>query len=377
MFFFPASAASPWLLNSGFARTLAKFMDPSVLMGISEILLILIAIVVSVIYGYLFYQKRVFFYTGRIRKHLENWISQVIMEDAAASAEVSRRIQRVLTNDTARQFAIDELIRCKKNFSGTVAETVSGLYLQLGLKAFSLRKLKRKNHWHIRAKGIQELYLMDQRDVLKTIYKNTNSHNEFIRMEAQTGVINLTGFPGLRFLEVISYPLTEWQQLKLLEQLRLYPKKEDLSEKIPGWLQSKNNSVVVFALKLANEYQVFFVRSHVVNCLVHPEKEIRSQAIKTLIRLADDKTPAILLGYFSKESFENQVLILDGMRSMATPAETGFIRGLLDHGNDTIKLKAAMVFAEIADNGMEILEQKAKEMPEPYARICQHIKTVK
>jgi hypothetical protein len=110
---------------------------------------------------------------------------------------------------------------------------------------------------------------------------------------------------------VISYPLTEWQQLKLLEQLRLYPKKEDLSEKIPGWFRSKNDTVVVFALKLADEYQQFSIRKHVIDCLVHPQKAVRSQAIKTLITLADEKTPAILLGYFNKEIFSNQVFILE------------------------------------------------------------------
>jgi hypothetical protein len=366
-----------WLLDNGFTRTITKYLTPDMLLSGAEILLVGVAIVVSVIYGYLYNKKRTFFYTDRIRIFLESWISQIIMEEAEESTEVSKKIQRILRNKTAKQFTIDELILCKKNFSGTVSENIVALYLELGLKKYSLEKLLNKNKWHIKAKGIQELYLMDQKDVLKNIYKNTNSNNEFVRMEAQTGVIHLTGFPGLRFLDVISYPLTEWQQLKLLEQLRLYPDKEDLSDRIPDWLLSKNISVVVFALKLADDYQVFSIRTQVINCLVHPAKEVRSQAIKTLVRLADEKTPLILLGYFNKEPFVNKVFILDALRSLATPEDADFLIGLLDDENDTIKLKAAIVLDACTDKGLAILEQRAAEQPEPYQRIYRHVKTMK
>jgi hypothetical protein len=269
------------------------------------------------------------------------------------------------------------LIRCKKNFSGLVAEHIILLYERLELKKYSLLKVGDKSKWYIKAQGIQELYMMDQHDALKAVYRNTNSTNELVRMEAQTGVIHLTGFPGLRFLDVISYPLTEWQQLKLLEQLRLYPEKQDISEKLPKWLQSKNITVAVFALKLVDEYQLFSIRRYVVNCLVHPSKQIRSQALKTMIRLEDESTPLVLLGYFNKEFLTDQFFILDALRSIATEREAAFLEKLLDHENDTIKLKAAIVLAACTEKGLAILEKRSVEQPEPYYRIFRHIKTVR
>jgi hypothetical protein len=366
-----------YLLENAVSRTISDYLEPDSLLTGVMFMLVGIALSVSTIYLYLFYKKRNFFYTDRIRKHLETWITQIIMEEEAESIVISKKFYSILNNQVARQFAIDELILCKKNFSGVVAENIIALYIQLGLKKYSLKKLATKNKWHVRARGIQELYLMDQTDVLKTIYKNTNSNNEFVRMEAQTGVIHLTGFPGLRFLDVISYPLTDWQQLKLLEQLRLYPKKEDLSEKIPAWLTSENETVIIFALKLADEYQQFSVRKNVTDCLVYPQKAVRNQAIKTLITLADENTPAILLGYLNKESFSNQVFILDALRSIATENEYDFLLKLIDHENDTIKLKAAVILAEISEEGLALLEKRGQEQPEPYQRIYRHVKTVK
>ncbi len=352
-------------------------MSPDYLLLAAQILIVMIALVVSAIYLYLFYKKRNFFYTERIRKLLEPMISHIIMEESMESLEMPKKINRILSNRVARQFVIEELIRCKKNFSGLVAEHIVVLYGQLGLKKYSIEKTADERKWYLKAQGIQELYMMDQQDALKIIYRNTNSNNEFVRMEAQTGVIHLTGFPGLRFLDVISYPLTEWQQLKLLEQLRLYPKKEDVSDKIPKWLQSKNETVVVFALKLVDEYQLFGVKHNVVNCLVHPSQAVRSQALKTIIRLEDESTPLILLGYLSKEPVINQIFILDALRNIATEREAGSLIKLLDHENDTIKLKAAIVLAACSEKGMDILEKKGEEQPEPYYRIYRHVKTVK
>ena len=352
-------------------------MSPDYLLAGAEVLVIMIAIVVSAIYLYLFYKKRNYFYTERIRKLLDPIISHIIMEESMESIEIPRKMNRILGNPVARQYAIDELIRCKKNFSGLVAKTVVVLYLKLGLKKYSLQKISDERKWFIKARGIQELYMMDQKDSLLTIYRNTNSKNEFVRMEAQTGVIHLTGFPGLRFLDVISYPLTEWQQLKLLEQLRLYPEKADFSEKLPKWFQSKNETVVVFALKLVDDYLLLSARHHVVDCLVHESKFVRSQALKTLIRLEDETTPLILLGYFSKESLVNQSFILDALRTIATEKEAAFLEKLLDHENDTIKLKAAIVLAACSEKGMAILEKRGAEQPEPYDRIFRHVKTVK
>ena len=373
---------TPWksglyLLDNFLTKAIAKYMSPDYLLAGAEILVVMIALVVSAIYLYLFYKKRNFFYTERIRKLLEPMISHIIMEESMETIEIPKKMNRILDNPVARQYAIDELILCKKNFSGLVSETVVAMYLKLGLKKYSLQKIAEKRKWFIKARGIQELYMMDQKDALLTIYRNTNSKNDFVRMEAQTAVIHLTGFPGLRFLDVISYPLTEWQQLKLLEQLRLHPEKEDISEKLPQWLQSKNETVVVFALKLADDYQLFSVRHQVVDCLVHSSKAVRSQALKTLIRLEDASTPLILLGYFNKEPLANQFFILDALRDIATDREAAFIEKILDHENDTIKLKAAIVLAACSENGMDILEKRGAEQPEPYYRIYRHVKTVK
>jgi hypothetical protein len=364
-------------LDSTIGKDFLTFMSPENLLIGVQIMGVCILLIVILIYAQLLAKKRLYFYTERIRNNIEVWISHIILEESVEGIEVPKKFYRLLDDPKARQVAIDELTKCKKNFSGLVAENIVALYNQLGLREDSLEKMRNKRKWYLQARGIQELYLMDQKNLLTKIYRETNSKNEFVRSEAQIAIIYMTGFKGLRFLDVISYPLTLWQQIKLLEQLRLFGKKEDLSDRIPGWLESENDTVVVFALRLAGEYQQYAVKDAIMNCLVHPSDAVRTRAIKTLIVLADEQTPFILTGYFSKENFDNQVHILNSLASIATDEQEVFLEKLLDAPDNIIKLKAAVVLANNCTNGLAILEKRAAQEPEPFERILRHVKTVK
>jgi hypothetical protein len=346
------------------------------MMGV-EIMSVCILLIVALIYIQTIAKKRLFFHTERIKSNIEVWISHIILEETIEGIDIPKKFFRMLNDPKARQVAIDELIKCKKNFSGAVADNIVALYNKLGLREDSLLKMKNKRKWYIQARGIQELYLMDQKNLLTKIYRETNSKHEFVRSEAQIAVIHLTGFNGLRFLDVITYPLTLWQQIKLLEQLKLFGKKEDLSDRIPKWLLSKNDTVVVFALRLAAEYQQFAVKDRVTDCLVHPSKIVRTQAIKTLIILSDENTASMLMGYFAKEDFENQVHILNNLVNLADDQQKDFMIRLLDAPDNIIKVKAAMVLANSCTDGIQVIEQRAATEPEPFERILRHVKSVK
>ena len=365
------------LLKGSIGKDFLTFMSPENLLIGVQVMAVGIMLIIILIYAQLMAKKRMHFHITRIRNNIEVWISQIILEESVDGIEIPKKFYRLLDDPKARQVAIDELVNCKKNFSGLVAENIVSLYNKLGLNEDSLNKMNNKRKWYVKAKGIQELYLMDQKKLLTKIYRETNSTNEFVRSEAQIAILYLTGFKGLRFLDVISYPLTLWQQIKLLEQLRLFGKKEDLSDRIPRWLLSKNDTVIIFALRLAAEYQQFGVKNAIMNCLVHPSPAVRTRAIKTLIVLADEQTPFVLTGYYSKETLENQVHILNSLASMATDEQQSFLEKLLDAPENIIKLKAAIVLANNCSDGMAILEKKATLEPEPFLRILGHVKTVK
>jgi hypothetical protein len=336
-------------------------------------MIVLIALVVVAVYAILFQKKQRHFKLLSIKELLEPLITTILIEESLASKKILAKMGKIIEDPLARQYCIDELIRCKQNYSGEAAEKMVHLYGELGLKNYSLKKIKKGQAWYKKARGIQELYMMEQRDCYELIEQFTNSKDEFVRMEAQIAVVHLIGFKGLQFLDFVSYPITEWQQLKLLEQLKLFPEKSDLSDKIPVWLNAQNHTVVIFALRLTYEYQQLGLTESLKASLYHPSPEVRSQAVKAIIQLEDQFTPSILLDYFKDASRNDQIVILDAMRLLATPDESDQLEALLDQPDDTIKLKAAAALVHCSKNGIHLLKDKSMSEPEPFQRIFQHI----
>ncbi len=292
-------------------------------------------------------------------------------EDAEKPIIIPAKFTKHFRNPAKRQFAINELLNMKRNFTGYTGDNIIKLYLQSGFKKDSMSKF-RSTVWHKKAKGINELYVMNQQDMIPKIFKHTNHYNEIVRMEAQTAMIGFLGFEGLRFLDVVTQPVSDWQQVKILEQLKTLDPGE--MKNIGAWLQSPNDTVVIFALKLTDVYQQFQVYDEVVSCLAHTNSKVRMLAVKTLVRIDNETTAAVLTSQYSKEAGVNRYAILGAIKRVATENEQSFLTTQLSDEDDLIKLEAAKVLAYCCVDGLDILKQKAAENAEPYEQIYRHVK---
>lgn len=366
---------SGFVLAESLYSAFAKFMKPEYLYaGVLVFVLLIIAIVLAV-YFILFDAKRKSKRKKEILKHLEVWISRAILEELekndAGGFDIPPKFKRILQKKDTKKIVIDELLHTKKSLVGASADNIVLLYEQLGLKMESLLKM-RSALWYVKARGIQELYEMEQRDTQRSIYKYTNSSEEFVRNEAQTGIIHLMSFQGLRFLDIVSYPISEWQQLKMINQLSQLPFTE--LPNLHRWLKSPNPTVVAFALKITDFYQQFQMHDIVVETLRHYKENVRIQAITTLGRITNETTAQVLAEHFPEENFIVKQKILDVLSLIATSAQMEFLFELLNDENNYIKLKAAKALARCGSYGLQVLSAKATMQPHPYANILSHVK---
>jgi hypothetical protein len=325
---------------------------------------------VAFTYLYLGLRKRSFFFKERIKKSLELWISHVILsEGEEEEMHIPEKFIKMFRHPTARQYAIENLITNKKSFSGAVADNIRDLYEKLGFKNDSVKKMQSRK-WFVQAKGIQELAIMDQNDQIIKVYRLTNSKNELVRNEAQNAITQWSGFKGLRFLDVVRYEISEWQQIQLLVLLKNFTQQE--MPKLRNWLSSQNDTVVVFALRLAETYQQFGVKDKVEDCLFHRNEKVRVQAVNTLSKIGDNKSADKMTVQYSNESQQNQINILNRLPLIAGEEHLSFLAGQLNAEDDFIKLSAARAIAEM--HHLEVLEEKATEQPEPYQHILKHVK---
>lgn len=307
-----------------------NFIHPEILITVAFLFFILSVTLVIIIYTNIYIKKRYFLLKIIIQKRMNNWLAEQIAATNETSNELPDKIKNILKSNYAKKIITDELIALKNNIRGKEAEKINRLYEILQLKDSSIKKLYSKK-WYVKAKGIHELYTMDQRDLLKVIYKNANSTNELVRTEAQTGIVHMYGFDGLRFLSVVSNPITEWQQIKLLAQLENQHPDNVFYKKLNNWLQSKNDTVITFCLKITAIYKIEEVLPIIhQSCLNHNNAIVRKTAIETLVSFHPKQIDiSALKTLYKLETKKNKIAILTVLQKIGSKEDIEFLKGIV------------------------------------------------
>ncbi|RXK62254.1 hypothetical protein ESA94_04380 [Lacibacter luteus] len=345
-------------------------VDPLQLLAVT---LFFVCIIAGVVLFILFYLIR---RTGRsmrrrsLREQYSNCISELAVCETDEELQSflqqpdTQRITRLLEHEAfSRRVIITELLKTVKNMSGNAATNVCWFYEQANLQHDSLLRLQ-NGAWHVKARAIQELSGLRQNKYITKIYRHTNNANELVRNEARTAVVKLTGFEGLRFLDVATYPLTEWQQLCLLYELSLHSNRS--FEGVQRWLQSSNSSVTEFALRLVEVYHLHACFSTVTSCLKHAAKPVRKKALAALKEIYDPAINEILVAMFPAEDADVQILILQMLKEFGTEEEQAFLLQQLLHEQQEIKVAAARAVYYTQPDAESLLRQRVQTDTYPW-----------
>ncbi|MGZ3753374.1 MAG: HEAT repeat domain-containing protein [Mucilaginibacter sp.] len=291
-------------------------------------------------------------------------------DDESSPVPSTDRVTKLMGNEHFRARLTDALVSAKKNMAGIASDNLKILYKKLGLEKAALRSLKSR-HWHVKAKAIQELTIMEIDEFVAQLYPFTNNKNELVRMEAQSALVQFNGFEGLRFLDIVTYPISDWQQIKLLQQLSQVP---PVNISIDAWIKSDNSSVVVFALKLARNYHRFELHDEISPCLDHPDPKVRLEAINFLSEIATDETSDQFISRFLGEEFKHQLAMIHAMQKIASEKDILFLVDLLNDNNNEMKLSAARALAKMGDKGMITLQEHVESAGYPLNEMLTQIK---
>lgn len=276
-----------------------------------------------------------------ISGQLEEWIMDIILEnntDANHEFIVPDNIKLILKKKIAQKVLLRELMKLTKSLSGISGLNLVNLYNQLKLYELSLERLASKL-WHIKAKGIQELAVMNQRGHLATILNLTNHPDLMVRMEAQTAMVRLQGYEGLHFFDTLSYPLSEWHQVNLLALLS--HQSLNAENGIMNWLNSSNPFVVQFSLKLIAEQHATEFYDEIIKCLSHPSDTVRRQAVLCLGQIPSNEAAINLNKQFLAETDKNiRLCIINEFIRTGSQSDLSFLQTLQQVIDVDIKLAA-------------------------------------
>jgi hypothetical protein len=174
-----------------------------------------------------------------------------------------------------------------------------------------MKKLNQKKAYLI-ARGIRELTVMEVQDAIPKVEQYLSHPSPQVYQEAQFAMVRFKGFEGLHFLDDFPTRISEWQQLRFLLSISSLP--ADSEDAISKWLESTNDSVVIFTLKLIKKFQLLNFYPKLIGLLNISSVEVRVKAVQTLMSLENPETVQYLSGIYYDQPDEVRIEILRVMK---------------------------------------------------------------
>jgi hypothetical protein len=295
-----------------------------------------------------------------------NEVDEISAEQQAIINELKFNISETFQRD----ILISTLLKLSYEISGEMAESLHRLYIQTGLLDYSLSKLKSRK-WNIIADGIRELTLFHVKEAQDQVKIHINHPKTEVRSAMQLYLVNLFHFEGLAFLNDITTPISEWDQIQLLEVLQL--QKNQKVADIKSWLKSSNESVVFFALKLAKIYNQYGVKDELMALLNHQNIKIRVEVIPLLSHLSIIEAKMVLKNNFKELSLEEQIVFFEMLENLYEKADKPFIMDHILNPNFEIKLSALKILKNLNVEEFNCFKDLTSE-PE-FVRIVKYIES--
>ncbi|CAI8797620.1 HEAT repeat domain-containing protein [Chryseobacterium sp. IT-36CA2] len=346
-----------------FLTTSVHFLFLVFLGMLSLVLLLIIAVLI-----YSFYQYKESVQVIKWSEVINKRISEVIVYDEEKSIDNS--FSTASGNSLFRNLFLQKLAESEKKFSGAAQNKLKNLFQKYNLQEDASKKLSQKKE-HLIAGGIQELTAMNVKDALPKISTFLTHPSPQVYQEAQYAMVSFKGFEGLHFLSSISSRISEWQQLRLLLSISNIPENSD--DNIKNWMESSNDSVVIFTLRLLKKFQILSLYPTVIDLLNHPSIEVRMQAVQTLLSLENSSTITRLMEAYPHQPVEVQKEILKVMKKSKDHCSTEFLKDqLLNNTDSGVKVHAAEALCSLEKKGYLIEISKMETSSEELIQIIKY-----
>jgi HEAT repeat protein len=323
----------------------APKIDTDLLWGLSA-LFVLLALIYFVS---VFYFRNKISRKGRMvkekKKELSPMISEFLFYDQSANKsekmnyiDLKIQIRELIKNEFDRKVLTEVLMDLRKDVSGNTRDELFHIYQDLELHKDAYEKLK-SWRWEVVSKGIFELTQMNVVDSYGLITKFINDKRSTIRKQAELAAVTLKEEGISYYLDHTKFKISEWQQLKLLDVVR---NKEDfIPPSFRLWLTSKNNYVVLFALRLIKHYNQNDASSSLIELVKHKNSHIKKEAIHCIREFNVTDALPTMKAVFRRCSTDVKMSILDTIAQIGSESDIDFLTSVQQKESAfTIKSKA-------------------------------------
>ncbi len=276
----------------------------------------------------------------------QNTLAEYIFYEGASS-DLPEELKQLKDNKFKRAVLIDELIKFNKNLYGEARDRLRELYLEMNLDKDSIKNVN-SNRWYIQAKGFRQLAQMNVTDANSLIDKNLNSTNDILSFEAQLAMVQLNHESPFSFLDKLKKYFPLWNQLNV--QILINNNNIKVPE-FSKWLNSDNEYVITFALRMVRIFQQQNAFNSIVLLLKHPNDIVRKNAIITLGNLGLNEGLIHLRNIFSEQETSTKIIILKAMQTLPDESNIKFLGDLLQDTDNDIKFEAGKALITLGEIG--------------------------
>ncbi len=299
---------------------------------------------------------------AEIRKHFELLLTGIIFiddseQDSDGWAESKKKMIRhfkknYLKSDFNRRVLVEDLLLLNRAYKGGNAVRLKELYYALELDVTGIQVMKRANAT-LKAKIIRDLTQMEVKSAIPAIRKLTQHPSPLVRLEANISLFYLDVDNAFGMLNT-SDELSTWEMMKLFANIkRIDPANIPSFKK---WLNSKNRSVVFFALHLIAHFNQQDSLEEVKNLLNHVALSIKLKAMEVLVEINyNDFLKDEIKDFENKFNIEKKTIIRLIGKAKANE-NYDFLLNIVQYKSPELALEAGRSIVELGTDYFEKFE---------------------
>lgn len=183
--------------------------------------------------------------------------------------------------------------------------------------------------------AFQEAFVLDLNKFDSKILRYAYSKNKLIRSEARNSHLALSSNDPYRFFDEFDKSLSKWDEIELMQYLELQKVRGNL-EGLGKWINySKNDSLVVFLIKMVGFFQQKGIDDILIEKLEDDSSLVRAQAILTLGELNISSIEKELIERYYTEPENCQIAIVKTIRRFNSGKSLSFLEEIFSETNNT------------------------------------------
>lgn len=310
----------------------------------------LIVLFVVLIVFTLLYSRYAIDRNDDFRENIENetnsFLTDLIFSDYSAP-EMKEKINEFKSkhklNYNLKKYILNKIIHIKENLNETNEHTMLLIYKYFGFDEIS-NKLVRNRNWYSKSEAFHHYQNIGYKIKTGHVKKFLDSKNKALRSNAIIALISLSD-EKFDVLDNYKYNISKSDEVKILDII--YRKKSNIPKNINKWLHSKNDSIVIIAIKLIVRFRhkQEFSLEQISYLLGSENQSVRKEVILAIRELVMFEANEILIQHFKTESnIRNKISIVKTLNVIGTSENIGFISGLLNEDeNLDLDLKLEIV----------------------------------